>query len=485
MEILQLDIKGMTCASCVAHVEKGIKKLEGIDMASVNLATEKATISYDPDNVEAAAIIRAVMDAGYRVAEAADIPADEAEVERKQGERRLKYKITLSGFLSAPLLLAMFAAIFRIDALMFLHNPLLQLALATPVQFYVGRQFYLTAWKTLKAGNPGMDLLVVMGTSSAYFFSIFNGFFASSRGIESTGLYFEASAIIITLVLLGKFLEARAKGKTSQAIRKLMDLQPKYTRVERDGGAIQVPVSDVQPGDIILVRPGELIPVDGEILSGHTSVDESMITGESMPVEKREGDSVVSGTINSYGSIRYRAVHTGKDSVLARIIAVVEAAHGSKAPIQKLADKVASVFVPTVLGIALAVFLIWWLAAGSFSSAVVAAVAVLVIACPCALGLATPTAIMVGTGMGAQRGILIKNGEVLQLAGKLDAVVLDKTGTITQGRPELQYIIPVKGGTEVVLSEEELLITAASLEQNSEHPWQWQLLIRQRTEAWN
>ena len=470
MEILQLDIKGMTCASCVAHVEKGIKKLEGIDVASVNLATERATISYDPNNVEVAAIIRAVMDAGYRASETADVPADEVEVERKKAEKRLKHKIILSGFLSAPLLLAMIAAIFRIEPLMFLHNPLLQLVLATPVQFYVGRQFYLTAWKTLKAGNPGMDLLVVMGTSSAYFFSIFNGFFASSRGIESTGLYFEASAVIITLVLLGKFLEARAKGKTSEAIRKLMDLQPKNASVERDGAVIEVPVSDVRPGDLLLIRPGERIPVDGEILSGNTSLDESMITGESMPVEKKAGDSVVSGTINSYGSIRYKAVHTGKDSVLARIIAVVEAAQGSKAPIQKLADKVASVFVPAVLAIALAVFLIWWLAAGSISGAVVAAVAVLVIACPCALGLATPTAIMVGTGMGAQRGILIKNGEVLQLAGKLNAVVLDKTGTITRGRPELQKILSVKGGTEVELSEEELLCTAASLEQNSEHP---------------
>ena len=465
MEIIQLDIKGMTCASCVAHVEKGIKKLDGIDMASVNLATEKATVSYDPDSVEASSIIEAVIGAGYGASEASEAETDDAARERRNEEKKLKKRIIFSSILSAPLVMAMFAAIFKIQSLMFLHNPVLQLILATPVQFYVGRQFYRTAWKTLRAGSPGMDLLVVMGTSAAYFFSVFNGFFAASMAVESRGLYFEASAIIITLVLLGKFLEARAKGKTSDAIRKLMDLQPKSAAVEREGEVLQIPVRDVIPGDIVLVKPGDRIPVDGEILWGNSSVDESMITGESMPVEKGEGDSLVSGTVNSYGSLRYRAVHTGRDSVLARIIAVVEEAQGSKAPIQKLADRVAAVFVPAVMLIALATFLIWWLAAGSFSSAVVAAVAVLVIACPCALGLATPTAIMVGTGLGARRGILIKNGEVLQLAGKLNAVVLDKTGTITLGRPELQRILPMAGS-----SEEELLRIAASLEQNSEHP---------------
>ena len=465
MEILQLDIKGMTCASCVAHVEKGIKKLEGIDMAAVNLATEKATVSYDPGRLDGQQIIQAVIDAGYEAGIASEKDSGEGEKQRRKEEQALKFLIIISVVLSAPLLLAMFASLFHIQALMFLHNPLLQLILATPVQFYAGRKFYLNTWKTLKAGSPGMDVLVVMGTSSAYLFSVFNGFLAPVLGIPSRGLYFEASAIIITLVLLGKFLEARAKGKTSEAIRKLMDLQPKNANVERGGKVLSVPVSDVIPGDIVLIKPGDRVPVDGEILSGNTAVDESMITGESMPVEKSAGDRVVSGTVNSYGSFRYRAVHTGKDSVLARIIAVVEEAQGSKSPIQKLADKVAAVFVPVVLIVAVCTFLFWWLILGALTHAVIAAVAVLVIACPCALGLATPTAIMVGTGMGAQKGILIKNGEVLQAAGTLDAVVLDKTGTLTQGRPEVQRMIPLTD-----ISEDELLQLAASLEHHSEHP---------------
>ncbi len=260
MEIVQLDIKGMTCASCVAHVEKGIKKLDGIDMASVNLATEKATVSFDPASLDTDAIIQAVIDAGYGAGLVTEETASEEDKAKRKEERILRNKIILSSLLSAPLLMAMFAGIFKIGPLMFLHNPWLQLALATPVQFYVGRNFYKTAWKTLFAGSPGMDVLVVLGTSSAYFFSIFNGFFASKAGIDSTGLYFEASAIIITLVLLGKYLEARAKGKTSEAIRKLMDLQPKSARVERDGEILTLPVSDVVPGDILLIRPGDRIP---------------------------------------------------------------------------------------------------------------------------------------------------------------------------------------------------------------------------------
>ena len=465
MEIIQLDIKGMTCASCVAHVEKGIKKLDGIDMASVNLATEKATVSFDPETVDPRKIIDAVFKAGYGAGLVTEETASEADKERTKEEKELKIKIIISSIFSAPLLLAMFSALGKIQPLMFLHNPMLQLILATPVQFYVGRKFYVTAWRTLKARSPGMDVLVVMGTSAAYLFSIFNGFLAEVLGVESSGLYFEASAIIITLVQLGRFLEARAKGKTSESIRKLMDLQPKSASVERDGQILTVPVSDVAAGDIIKVKPGERIPVDGEILEGNTAVDESMITGESMPVEKTAGDTIVSGTVNSYGSIRYKAVHTGKDSVLARIIAVVEEAQGSKAPIQKIVDKVAAVFVPVVLSIALLTFFVWWLVFGALTSAVVAAVAVLVIACPCALGLATPTAIMVGTGKGAERGILIKNGEVLQMAGMLNAVVLDKTGTITLGRPELQVIKNFS-----FHSDEDVLKIAASLEQHSEHP---------------
>ena len=474
MEIVQLDIEGMTCASCVAHVEKGIRKVGGIDMAAVNLATEKATVSYDPAVANPEDIIRAVVDAGYAAAVAKRDNEDEAEKKKRRYEAKLKQHTIIASILTLPLLGAMVAMLFKIDSLMFLHDPLLQLLAATPVQFWIGMRFYRGAYNSLKSGSPNMDVLVALGTTAAYLFSVFNGFFARNMGIESSGLYFEASAVIITLVVLGKYLEVRARGKTSEAIRKLMGLQPKTALVERNGDEIAVPISDVVPGDRVLVRPGERVPVDGVIVSGNSALDESMITGESMPVEKSPGDKVVSGTVNSYGSLRFEAEHSSRDSVLARIIAVVEEAQGSKAPVQKLADKVAAVFVPVVLVIAGLTFLVWWLVFGSIPQAFISAVAVLVIACPCALGLATPTAIMVGTGAGATRGILIKNGEVLQLAGKLDAVVLDKTGTITRGRPELQETLVL----DASLSDRELLKLAASLEKPSEHP-----LARAVTEA--
>jgi P-type Cu+ transporter len=463
MEIIQLDIQGMTCASCVAHVEKGIRKREGIDMASVNLATDRATVSYDPDRVSPDEIIRSVKDAGY----GASLPGDEEQSGDGGKQGRLRNRLVLAVFLSSPLLLAMFAGIFKIESLMFLHNPLLQLILATPVQFFIGARFYRAGWKSLRAGSPGMDVLVALGTSAAYFYSIFNGFFALPLGFEPQGLFFEASSLIITLVLLGKFFESRAKGKTSEAIKKLMGLQPKSAQVERNGELTEVPISDVVPGDILIIKPGERIPVDGTVQEGFTAVDESMITGESLPVEKKADDKVVSGTMNSYGVLRMKAEKVGKDSVLSRIISVVEEAQGSKAPVQQLADRVAAVFVPVVLALAGITFLIWWLAADSLPDGLIAAVSVLVIACPCALGLATPTAIMVGTGMGAQKGILIKNGQVLQQAGKLTAIVLDKTGTVTRGRPAVRAIVPRE---ESEFSHEELLRLGASLERFSEHP---------------
>ncbi len=302
-------------------------------------------------------------------------------------------------------------------------------------------------------------------TSAAFAYSVFNGFFAQSFGIDGRGLYFEASAVIITLVLVGRYLEAKAKGKTSEAIRKLMDLQPKMATVERNGATETIPVADVVPGDIVLVRPGDRLPVDGRVIDGNTAVDESMITGESMPVEKSSGDDVIGGTINTFGTIRYRAEKIGAESMLARIVAYVEEAQGSKAPIQRLADRVAAVFVPVVLGIAATTLLAWWLIGGSAAQGTIAAVAVLVIACPCALGLATPTAVMVGTGVGAERGILIRSGSVLEQLGRINTVALDKTGTITRGAPEIREIVPGSG-----VSEAHLLGVARSLEEPSEHP---------------
>lgn len=463
MEILVLDIEGMTCASCVAHVEKGIAKLEGTEAVRVNLANETARLSYDASKLRAEDIIKAVVESGY----AASMHSDDGQARQEEKEKelsRLKAQTIMGILLSAPLLLAMFAAWFKIDSLMILHNPLLQLILATPVQLFLGWRFYQGAWRSLRAKSPGMDLLVAMGTTTAFGFSLYNGFFAPPG--QSTGLFFEASAIIITLVLLGKYLEAHAKGKASQAIRQLMDLQPKKALVKQGNDWVEVHLAELKTGDIIKVLPGERVPVDGVIGKGQSALDESSITGESMPLEKKVGDTVFSGTINSYGSLEVEAQQVGSESLLARIISIVEEAQSSKAPIQQLADSVAAVFVPAVLVIAVITFALWLFIAKDLQQAVLSAVSVLVIACPCALGLATPTAIMVGTGIGAKRGLLIKNGQVLQQAGKVSAVILDKTGTITQGKPRLVEQITLSS----TISKEESLALAASMESHSEHP---------------
>ena len=465
MKTIWIDIEGMTCASCVEHVEKALRQIDGVHRANVNFATEKARLTLDSSRVNNDAIIRGVDKAGYHASISSKVSkADE-------GSAGSGIRLLIAGLLCLPLVMAMIVALAGgMEERAFLHDPLFQLILATPVQFLFGARFYKGAWRSLKAGSLGMDMLIALGTSAAYFFSIFNGFFAERLGVASSGLYFEASAIIITLVLFGSFLEKKAKGKTSQALKKLMHLQAKNALVQRDGQNLEVPVEELVPGDQILLRPGDRVPVDGRVISGNSALDESLITGESLPVEKTEGDSLMSGSINSYGSLLFVAEKVGKDSLLSRIIAVVEEAQGSKAPIQKLADKVAAIFVPTVLGIALLTFLLWFFWAGSLSQAIVSAVAVLVIACPCALGLATPTAIMVGTGVGAQRGILIKNGEILQAAGTINAVILDKTGTITKGKPELKSISPAGSNSQDDRSENGLLCLAASLEFHSEHP---------------
>jgi Cu+-exporting ATPase len=467
-------VTGMTCATCALRIEKGLKNVAGVSQASVNLATERATVEYDPGVIEDGRFERLIRDLGYDAVIEASHDTDsgalsdstDKEKELRQREiRKLRLSFIVSVILSFPLLAAMFAGMFRIEALMFLHNPVVQLALATPVQFVIGYRFYKHAFKSIRSGSPSMDVLVALGTSAAYLYSIYNGFFRSLPAGQNPALYFEASAIIITLVLLGKLLEAAAKGRTSEAIKRLIGLQPKTARVLKDGEEIDIPIAELEVGQAVLVRPGERIPVDGEILEGSSAVDESMITGESIPVEKTKGDTVIGAAINTYGAFTFKATKVGRDTILAQIIRVVEEAQGSKAPIQRLADRVAGIFVPAVLGVAAVTFLIWLLAAGDLTMGLISAVAVLVIACPCAMGLATPTAIMVGTGKGAENGVLIRSGESLELAHKLDAIVFDKTGTITLGEPSLTDIVSLNGWSRI-----DLLRLAGAAEKNSEHP---------------
>ena len=461
---VELNLTGMSCASCAARIEKTLQNLPGVESAGVNFAAGKAYVDYDPTLADIPAMIKAVEDTGYG-AEVADTGSVDREKEIRQKEiRNLKITFIVSVLLSLPLLAAMVTALFKID-IPFLHAPWFQLVIATPVQFIIGWRFYKKAYYSLKVLSPGMDMLVAMGTSAAYFFSIYNGFIKKTPAGSRPDLYFEASAIIITLILLGKFLEAVAKGKTSEAIKKLIGLQPRHARVIRDGKEIDIPIETVIVGDTILVRPGEKIAVDGHIVTGNSAVDESMLTGESIPVEKKPGDPVIGGTINKNGSLTFTATKVGKDTVLANIIKVVQEAQGSKAPIQDLADRVAGIFVPVVLLIAVVTFLIWMFFIGNSTMAIIAAVSVLVIACPCALGLATPTAIMVGTGKGAENGILIKNAGSLETAYKIDTVIFDKTGTITTGEPAVTDIVPAAG-----MNPTDLLTAAAGAEKRSEHP---------------
>ena len=463
-----LNITGMSCASCVNRIEKGLNTERGINNININLALERASIEYDEAEINRGDIIQKIENLGYGVVEkTTDVfheGMDSDNEFRKKEINKLKLYFTISAILSTPLLLAMLLGILDLP-FDFLHNPLLQLILATPVQFIIGWRFYKNAFYGLKAKSPGMDLLIAIGTSAAYFFSIYNGFFKEISSGSKPQLYFEASAIIITLVLLGKFFEAIAKGRTSEAIKKLIKLQPDTSTIIINGVEKNVLVKDLEKNDLIVVKPGERIPVDGEVTEGNSSVDESMLTGESMPIEKNVGSTVIGGTINKYGSLTFQATKVGSGTVLARIIKVVEDAQETRAPIQKLADRVAAVFVPAVILIAVVTFCLWFFISGNLTAALISAVSVLVIACPCALGLATPTAIMVGTGKGAEMGILIKNGESLEVALKIDSVILDKTGTITNGSPIVTDIIPSSD-----ITENKLLYYAAIAEKRSEHP---------------
>jgi len=464
---VDLMIKGMTCAACAARIEKKLSKQDGIIKAAVNLATEKASVEFDPAEIKISDMIKAVQSLGYDAEKAEDAVGDREKELREKEIRTLRITLVISILLSSPLLLAMVLAIAHLEVswLAILHNAYFQLAIATPIQFIIGFRFYKHAFYALKAKSANMDVLISMGTSAAYFFSLYNVFFQTVKEGMMKDLYFEAAAIIITLILLGKYLEAVAKGKTSEAIKKLMGLQAKTARIIRDSVEQDIPIEEVEIGDIVIVRPGEKVPVDGRITEGNSSIDESMLTGESLPVEKKTGDFVIGATINKYGTFKFEATKVGKDTALSQIIKMVEDAQGSKAPIQKIADQVSGVFVPVVVGIAVLTFVLWYFSSGDLTKAIISAVAVLVIACPCALGLATPTAIMVGTGKGAENGILIKGGEHLETAYKLNVVVMDKTGTITKGQPEVTDVIALGP-----LDKNELLKMAAVAEKRSEHP---------------
>ncbi|WP_425059888.1 Copper-exporting P-type ATPase [Sporomusa carbonis] len=461
---IDLKITGMTCAACSGRVERGLNKLPGVANAVVNLAVEKATIEYYPGVISINDIKAKIENLGYGVHDLTDTNEVDKEKKAREAEvSRQRFRLLLATIFSLPLLLAMAMHMLGVmgRATELLMNPYLQLVLATPVQFIAGWQFYRGAYLALRNGSANMDVLVALGTSAAYFYSIANVL------RHAPDLYFETSAILITLIILGKLLEATAKGRTSEAIKALMGLQAKTARVFRGGQEIDIPVESVMVGDIVVVRPGEKIPVDGVIVEGTSTVDESMLTGESLPVDKKAGDQVVGATINKLGTFKFRATKVGKDTALAQIVRIVEEAQGSKAPIQRFADVVSGYFVPAVVGLSILTFAAWFFIfdPGNFSRALVNFTAVLVIACPCALGLATPTSIMVGTGKGAENGILIKGAEHLENAHRLTTIVLDKTGTITKGEPEVTDIVPLAG-----LAETEILPMAVSAEKNSEHP---------------
>lgn len=455
-----LSITGMHCAACARRVETALSGMEGVSSAVVNLATERATVTHDPKLVSADALAEAVSDLGYGATEIVEVEEarDREALEREKMLRTRAFAFVLSAALSLPLLLGMLVDLLDLHVGHFLMNPYLQFALATPVQLIAGSQFYLGSYRALRSGGANMDVLIALGTTAAYVYSTVITFFGEGD------IYFETSALVITLILLGRLLEAIARGRTSEAIRKLIGLQARTARVVRNGKEVDIPVSEVVPGDIVVVRPGEKLPVDGVIIEGASAIDESMLTGESVPVDKSVGDEVVGATINKHGSFKYRATKVGKDTVLARIIRMVEEAQETKAPVERLADLVSSYFVPAVVVVAVLTFIAWYATGHGLAAALTRFTAVLVIACPCALGLATPTAIMVGTGKGAESGILIRNGERLEKAHKIDTVVLDKTGTITKGEPEVTDVIGIG------LSREEVLRLAAAAERNSEHP---------------
>ncbi|MED1609455.1 heavy metal translocating P-type ATPase [Bacillus paranthracis] len=465
----EFTVSGMTCAACANRVEKRLNKLEGVNGATVNFALESATVDFNPDEINVNEMKSAITKLGYKLEVKSD-EQDESTDHRLQEIERQKKKFIISFILSFPLLWAMVSHfsftsfIYLPDMLM---NPWVQLALATPVQFIIGGQFYVGAYKALRNKSANMDVLVALGTSAAYFYSVYLSIQSIGSSEHMTDLYFETSAVLITLIILGKLFEAKAKGRSSEAIKKLMGLQAKTATVVRDGTEMKILIEEVVAGDIVYVKPGEKIPVDGEIVEGKSAIDESMLTGESIPVDKTIGDVVIGSTMNKNGFLKVKATKVGRDTALAQIIKVVEEAQGSKAPIQRVADQISGIFVPVVVVIAIITFAVWmiFVTPGDFGGALEKMIAVLVIACPCALGLATPTSIMAGSGRSAEYGILFKGGEHLEATHRLDTVILDKTGTVTNGKPVLTDVIVADG-----FNEEEILRLVGAAEKNSEHP---------------
>jgi len=473
-----LKLRGMSCASCANSIEDAIRSVPGVSECSVNFGAEQATITYDPKRTDLEAIQDAVDAAGYSAQpiQEQDLLSGDNDAERqvRQAESRdLTRKVFVGGIISAILVIGSLPAMTGLHIPfipMWLHNFWLQAVLTAPVQFWCGKSFYVNSWKALKRHAATMDTLIALGTSAAYLYSLFVTIFPgflTSQGLTPS-VYYETAAVVITLILLGKLFENRAKGQTSEAIRKLMGLQARTARIVRNNREMEVPIAEVQLADVILVRPGENIPVDGEVIEGSSTVDEAMVTGESVPVKKQPGDEVIGATINKTGSFKFRATRVGKDTFLAQIVKLVQQAQGSKAPIQRLADRVTGWFVPAVIAVAIATFVIWYNIMGNVTLALITTVGVLIIACPCALGLATPTSIMVGTGKGAENGILIKGADSLELAHKLQTIVLDKTGTLTQGKPTVTDFVTVNGTANS--NELKLLQLAASVELHSEHP---------------
>ncbi|MBE8965061.1 copper-translocating P-type ATPase [Nostocales cyanobacterium LEGE 12452] len=477
MDTLTLKLRGMSCAACANNIEKAIRSVSGVIDCNVNFGAEQATIKYDRSLANLEKIQGAIASAGYSsnsLQEELLSEEDDAEKASRQAlQRQLSLKVLVGGVISIFLLLGSLPMMTGLNLPVipsFLQNSWVQLVLTTPVVFWCGGSFYRNGWKSLKRHTATMDTLIALGTSAAYLYSLFVTIFPKffiAQGLIPH-IYYEVAAIVITLILLGRLLENRARGQTSEAIRKLIGLQAKDARVIRDGVEIDVPIAEVRINDVILVRPGEKIPLDGEVIAGTSTVDEAMVTGESLPVKKQPGDEVIGATINGAGAFQFRVTRVGNDTFLAQIVKLVQQAQGSKAPIQRLADQVTGWFVPAVIAVAIATFVIWFNFTGNLTLATMTTVGVLIIACPCALGLATPTSVMVGTGKGAENGILIKGADSLELAHKIQTIVLDKTGTLTQGKPTVTDFVTVNGtahGNEI-----QLLQLAATVERNSEHP---------------